>query len=197
LMKSEAKTKTASFDLAFYDRMAAVLNAWKHLGEIPLDKIPPHGMMEEITRLLYLESRLIDQRRLREWLDLFAADGAYWIPADVDYCDPRRTIAWEFNDRRRLEERVERLETGQAYSQIPPTRTVHLLSNIEGMLADDGLLHVLCNFHIPAQRGQDHQARSGWCGYIFRKENKRWKIVLKRVNLFDADQPQSNLSFTL
>ncbi len=196
-MSKKHATGTTQFDLGFYDRMAALLEKWKHLGEIPVDQIPSREVIDEITRLLYLEARLLDQHRLREWLALFSADGAYWIPADVDYRDPRHTIAWEFNDRRRMEERVERLETGQAYSQIPPTRTVHLLSNIEVMLAEDDTLHALCNFHIQTHRGHDTQSRCGWCGYVLRKENGHWKIVLKRVNLFDADLPQGNLSFTL
>jgi len=187
----------SSFDLAFYERIWHLLSEWKTLGDIPADRIPPREVTEAVTRLLYLEARLLDQRRLREWLTLFTHDGVYWIPADIDLRDPRTTVSWEFNDRRRLEERIERLETGRAYSQIPPTRTVHALSNIEVMTAESSHINVLCNFQIQTCRGSDTTPRCGWCGYVLRKENEHWKIVLKRVNLFDADLPQSNLSFTL
>ena len=64
-------------------------------------------------RLLHTEARLIDGLRLEAWLALFTEDCAYWIPADVTGADPARFVSWEFNDRRRLEERVERLEGGR------------------------------------------------------------------------------------
>lgn len=186
-----------SFDLAYYERIWHMVREWKTLGEIPADRIPSREVIDAVTRLLYLEARLLDQRRLREWLALFANDGAYWIPADIDIRDPRTTVSWEFNDRRRLEERIERLETSRAYSQMPPTRTVHALSNIEVMTAESASVNVLCNFQIQTRRGGDTTPRCGWCGYVLRHEANGWRIVLKRVNLFDADLPQSNLSFTL
>ncbi len=185
------------FDLIFYERVWNMIREWRTLGEIPAERIPPREITDEVTRLLYLEARLLDQRQLHKWLALFTDDCAYWIPADVDIRDPRTTVSWEFNDRRRLEERVERLETGRAYSQIPHTRTVHYLSNIEVMTVDNANVHVLCNFQIQTRRGEDATPRCGWCGYVLRREENDWRIVLKRVNLFDADMPQSNLSFTL
>jgi benzoate/toluate 1,2-dioxygenase beta subunit len=39
--------------------------------------------------------------------------------------------------------------------------------------------------------------RAGWNGYVLRREQAQWRIVLKRVNLLDADLPQHNNSFTL
>jgi len=188
---------TSYFDLAYYERVWNLIQGWRELGEIPPDRIPAREITDEVTRFLYLEARLLDQRRLQEWLALFTEDCAYWIPADVAVRDPRITASWEFNDRRRLEERIERLESGRAYSQIPHTRTVHYLSNIEVMTADDATVHVLCNFQIQTQRGMDTAPRCGWCGYVLRKQENRWRIVLKRINLIDADRLQSNLSFTL
>ncbi|MBV8111708.1 MAG: hypothetical protein JO012_18275, partial [Hyphomicrobiales bacterium] len=30
---------------------------------------------------LIQEARLLDERRFREWMELFAEDGTYWVPA--------------------------------------------------------------------------------------------------------------------
>ncbi|MGQ0622555.1 MAG: aromatic-ring-hydroxylating dioxygenase subunit beta [Panacagrimonas sp.] len=184
-------------DPAFYEQLWDVVSAWRTMGEVPLDRLPSRETCEEIHRLLFLEARLLDQNRLDEWLALYTDDCIYWIPADVEHRDPRITVSWELNDRRRLEERVERLATGRAYAQLPPTRTVHHLSNIEVITAGADEVHALCNFLIQTHRSGKIGARAGWCGYVLRRVDARWKIVLKRINLFDADLPQANNAFTL
>lgn len=187
----------ARLDPAFYTQLWETVRAWRAMGEIPAERLPARETCEAACRLLYLESRLLDQNRLDEWLSLYTDDCIYWIPADIEACDPRNTVSWELNDRRRLEERVERLATGRAYAQVPATRTTHHLSNIEVFHADTNTLHVLCNFLIQTHRVNEAGTRSGWLGYVLRRVEDRWRIALKRINLFDADLPQSNLSFTL
>ncbi len=185
------------FDLDYYDRVWRTVRAWGSLEEIPADRIPPPEEYHAVARLLYAEARLIDTGRLKEWLDLYTQDCAYWLPADNDLGDPTKIVSWEFNDRRRLEERVERLGTGRAYSQAPPTRSSHLYSNIEALTDGENGMHVLCSFLIQTNFAGHASNRAGWNGYILRKEGGRWRIVMKRINMYDADQPQENNSFTL
>jgi benzoate/toluate 1,2-dioxygenase beta subunit len=185
------------FDLDWYGRVWETVAAWRRLGEIPPERVPDPGDFDACCRLLHAEARLADRGDLDGWLALFTADCAYWIPTDVDGADPRKIVSWEFNDRRRLEERVERLKTGRAYSQEPASRMTHLYTNIEAMLAGDGEMHVLCNFLIQTNLLGRISQRAGWNGYVLRREQAQWRIVLKRVNLLDADLPQHNNSFTL
>jgi benzoate/toluate 1,2-dioxygenase beta subunit len=185
------------FDLAWYERLWRLIKSWRELGEIPEERLPSAADAAACTRLLHLEARLLDQERLEEWLALFTEDAAYWIPSDVELRDPRKTVSWELNDRRRLEERVERLATGTAYSQAPPTRLTHLYTNIEAMQAGPDAMHILCNFLIHTNFQGRVSQRAGWNGYVLRRVGAKWRIVLKRVSLFDADHPQNNNSFTL
>ena len=110
---------------------------------------------------------------------------------------PRAIVSWEFNDRRRLEERVERLATGRAFSQMPVTRTTHLYTNIEMLSAGADGMEVLCNFLIQTNLNGRPSQRAGWNGFLLRRTVEGWRIVLKRIGLFDADLPQDNNSFTL
>jgi len=100
--------------------------------------------VDEITRLLTLEARLLDQGTLAQenqralaqeayghWLALFADECAYWIPANIPAADPRQTVALEFHDRRRLLDRVARLGTGFAFSQSPASHTSRQWSGLE------------------------------------------------------------------
>lgn len=185
------------FDLAHYQSLLDLVQSWRSLGEIPAERLPGAAEYASACRFLYLEARLLDAARLPEWLDLYSDDCVYWLPTDVDGADPRVTVAWEMNDRRRLEERVERLGTGRAYSQAPPTRTTHLYTNIEAMTAGEGEMHVLCQFLIQTHLAGRISQRSGWNGYVLRRTATSWQIVVKRISLFDADLPQDNNSFTL
>ena len=189
--------KASYFDLDYYKRVWEIVKGWGQLNEIPAERLPSHEDYEAVVRLLYVEARLIDAGRLAEWIDLYTQDCAYWLPADADLGDPTKIVSWEFNDRRRLEERVERLGTGRAYSQAPPTRSSHLYSNIEAMTDGKDGMHVLCSFLIQTNFAGHPSSRSGWNGYILRREAGRWRIVLKRINMYDADLAQENNSFTL
>lgn len=185
------------FDLAYYHRMTDRVSSWLDLAEIPEDRLPTAADRAACERLLFVEARLIDRQQLATWLDLFTDDCGYWIPADIEARAPATVVSWEFNDRRRLEERVERLATARAFSQIPHTRTAHLYTNIEMMTAGAEEMDVLCTFLIQANLNGRVSQRAGWNGFILRRTAGGWRIVLKRVALYDADMPQDNNSFTL
>src|SRR5437870_4531515 len=51
--------------------------------------------------------------------------------------DPRREVTVYFDDRRRLEDRIYRLSTGKAWSQVPPSRTVRLVTNVEAFRTEE------------------------------------------------------------
>jgi benzoate/toluate 1,2-dioxygenase beta subunit len=185
------------FDLEYYRRAHAMVQRWRALTLIPDALTPSVEDRAACERLLNAEARLIDSGQLEQWLALYTHDCAYWLPTDVDGADPAKVVSWEFNDRRRLEERVERLATGKAFSQMPVTRTTHLYTNFEMMSTAPDEMEVLCNFLIQTNLAGRPSARAGWNGFLLRRTRDGWRIVLKRVGLFDADLPQDNNSFTL
>ena len=199
-MSADTATHPATpdyFDLAYYARVQALAQSWRALEHIPEDRLPSAADRAACERLLFTEARLIDSGRLEAWLDLYTEDCGYWVPTDVDGADPARIVTWEFNDRRRLEERVERLATGRAFSQIPVTRTTHLYTNLEMLTAGPDEMEVICNFLIQTNLSGRPSPRAGWNGFLLRRTQAGWRIVLKRIALFDADLPQINNSFTL
>lgn len=185
------------FDDGFYARAVAVSEEWRWMGAIPSDRLPDTADRAACERLLALECRLIDEDRLEEWLELFVPECLYWIPAEPVGRDPRRTVTLEIHDRRRLEDRVARLRTGFAYSQIPPSRTRHLLTNIEMWTAGADEIRARANFLIHAFRLEHHKTHAGWMGYALKRTGADWKIEIKQINLIDADYGQENITFTL
>ena len=176
----------------FYMWLMQIAQEWSHIGRPPSAQV-----QEECEQLLIREARLIDEGGFTEWLDLFTRECLYWIPATPGGGDPRREVSLEFHDRRRLEDRIARPRTGYAYSQIPPTRTRHLLTNIEVWTAGPQEVRARANFVIYTYRLGIHRAVPGWYGYVLRQENGSWKIAVKQINLIDSDQSQENNTFVL
>ncbi len=96
------------------------------------------GLQFEIEQFLYLEARLLDERRFDEWLLLFADDIHYWMPTrynrlsrelDKEISGPGEVANFD-EDKRSLGQRVFRINTGMAWAEDPPSRTRHLVCNV-------------------------------------------------------------------
>ena len=182
---------------AFYDWLVDVSADWNAVvrNDAKVDDV----MQGEISRLLATESRLLDQQAFAPWLDLFAPECAYWIPAAHPTPDPRTAITQEFHDRRRLMDRIARLGTGFAYSQSPPSRTARLLSGLEiwASTGRDDEWRARGTFLLAESRQGKNRLLAGWNGFVLRKTHDGLRIVVKQINLIDCDSPQGNNSFFL
>jgi len=176
---------------ALYERLTALDRMWRDLGAPATYEIE-----RECERLIKREARLLDDGEFELWLELFSRECIYWIPFGRGN-DPRCEVSAEFHDQRRLRDRVARLRTGAAFSQIPPTRICHLISNIEIFTGPDSAPAARANFVIQTSRNGVNRTLAGWCGYLFVNEHDAWKIALKQINLIDADEGQENNSFFL
>jgi biphenyl 2,3-dioxygenase beta subunit len=120
----------------------------------------------EVEDFLYYEARLLDERRFHAWLDLFTEDLVYWMPTRSNRL--REDIANEisqpdhlayFNDDlTMLKGRVARLDTDMAWAEDPPSRTRHIVSNVEVEPADtEAEIRVFSNFVVYRNRGETEQ----------------------------------------
>lgn len=170
----------STIDDRFYEKLIQDFSGWdKRIAEDP-------AVREQCRLLLEREARLLDEGRFEEWLELFAPQCVYWVPAKPGASDPRREVTVAFDDRRRLEDRIYRLRTGSAWSQAPASRTVRLVSNVE--VFENMMLR--SNFMLSEFRGGETRLWAGWCGYRL----KNGKIEVKQVNLIDCDQNLRNPS---
>ena len=84
------------------------------------------------------EARLLDERRFREWMALFADDGSYWVPSMPGQKSPHNQASLFYDDRDLMKTRIERLEHPRIHVQTPPSRTAHLVGNVVIEEADAG-----------------------------------------------------------
>lgn len=178
-------------DDRFYAELVRSFADWQQ----PEREIADPILRNSCRRLVEREARCLDQRHFDEWLSLYADECLYWAPATPGGGDPRREVAVAFDDRRRLEDRVFRLKTGTAWSQVPASRTVHLVTNLEAFATDDpAILMLRSNFLISEFRAGESRTLAGWYGHRIARRGKDWEIRVKQVNLTECDQNIRNPS---
>ncbi|SFQ47565.1 benzoate/toluate 1,2-dioxygenase beta subunit [Geopseudomonas sagittaria] len=107
---------------------------------------------EAVRDFLYQEARFLDDKDWESWLELYAQDAIFWVPAwdDNDELteDPQKEISLIWYGRRAgLEDRIFRIRTERSSASIPDTRTSHNINNIEIVEQDEGFCKVRFNWH--------------------------------------------------
>jgi len=162
-------------------------------------------ILREVEQFLYREARLLDERRFHEWLELFTDDVRYWMPGRsnrypkmskaIVILDPDRYTEEELSredelaimdeTKETLGRRIARLDTGMAWAEDPPSRTRHMLSNIEVEPGDAATeIKVYANFMVYRSRSETEQdfyvgARQD----VLRHVDGAWKIARRKIIL--------------
>jgi 3-phenylpropionate/cinnamic acid dioxygenase small subunit len=141
------------------------------------------------------EAWLLDERKFKEWLELFTDDVLYFMPRRKNV--PRREAHRELTplgdlaileeDKRYLQMRVARLDTGMAWAEDPPSRTRHMIGNLQAEPADNGEVQARTAFLVYRSHLEtDHQLLSGYREDVLRKVDDGWKVA-KRTIVLDAN----------
>ena len=143
-------------------------------------------MTDDVTRFIYKEARLLDERRFDEWYELFTEDGYYWVPLSPGQTDPLAHNSLAYEDKLLLKLRIERLRLPTAYSQKPQSRCLHVLQAPEVEKTETGYL-ARTPFIYTETRGEESQryAATAWHTLVMLEGQLRMR--LKRVDILNAD----------
>jgi benzoate/toluate 1,2-dioxygenase beta subunit len=149
--------------------------------------------LAEVADLLYEEARLLDERRFAEWLALYTDDAIYWMPARWGQQSIADEVSLFHDDHMTLRTRIGRLIHPRAHAQLPPSRTVHFITNVRiaGEAKDVLRAHSSCLFH--EFRAPDRTVLAALVEHHLRREEGRLRIAWKRVDLLECDQPHRSL----
>jgi 3-phenylpropionate/cinnamic acid dioxygenase small subunit len=149
----------------------------------------------ECEQFLIRETRLLDEGRFDEWLNLFTADAWYWVPSQPGQENPRDTISLMYDDRRLLETRVRRLASPRIYSQEPRSRTSRMIGNvtIEEVAPDGKACTIRSKFQLIEYRRETQRIFGGTCFHHLIHGEKGIQIAWKRVDLVNCDAPLEGL----
>ena len=143
---------------------------------------------DAVRDFLYREARYLDDKQWDQWLELYAPDAEFWMPAwdDADQLveNPQTEISliW-YGNRSGLEDRVFRIKTERSSASIPDTRTSHNLSNIELLEQGDGLCKLRFNWHTLSFRYKTVDSYFGCSFYTLDVRGENPLILAKKVIL--------------
>lgn len=162
-----------------------------------------YELQMDVERFLYDEAAVLDERRFHDWLDLMAEDVHYWMPIrrtrtrdqlDKEFTAPDE-MAFFDDDKEMLQMRVKKLDTGYSWSEDPPSRTRHLISNVR-VVETTGDEHTV-NSNFMLYRTRLTTEVDIWVGTrqdVLRKVNGSFQIAKRHIFLDQTTLTSKNLS---
>lgn len=159
--------------------------------------------LRRLEAFLYREARLLDHEQWDQWLALMAEDIHYWMPAIENRrrADKRGAYAPNqmsyFDDNLQdLSRRVTRFKQPSAWAEDPPTRHVHVVTNIEAFAADESGHHVVHSTFVNYRsRGDaDNDMLIGRREDLIRDSGADLKLVKRKIVITQAVLQAKNLN---
>lgn len=155
----------------------------------------PRDLWYELMQFYIREAWLLDDRKFRDWLDLFTDDVFYFMPRrrNVQRKDLDRELSEEGDlaifedDKTYLTMRVDRLDTGHAWAEDPPSRTRHVIGNLVVDPLPNGEVAAKTAFILYRSHHEtDENIFAGSRDDVLRQVDGEWKIA-RRVIVLDAN----------
>ncbi|HEP8939961.1 TPA: 3-phenylpropionate/cinnamic acid dioxygenase subunit beta [Pseudomonas aeruginosa] len=149
----------------------------------------------EVAAFLLREARLLDEDRWDEWLVMLSERIHYWMPGienrrREDVGGPYRAehMAYFDDGIRELRRRVARFKQPSAWAENPPTRNVHLISNIEVFAGEEeGEFIAHSCFVSIRSRGLDEEYQiSGRREDLLCREGDSMKLLKRKILIPNA-----------
>ena len=147
-------------------------------------------LQREVEQLLYRQAELLDAKQWQAWMDLFADDGVYWMPARSEQTEWESSPSIFIEDKLMMEIRKGRVTHPNAWSQAPLWETNHIVSHVALEEATPHHVVVRSRFHQMELRRDSIRHFGGRYRHTLRRgSDGRLSIVLQRVDLFNAQAP--------
>ena len=141
----------------------------------------------EVEQFLYLQAELLDDKQWQAWIDLFAADGTYWMPVAPEQTEWESSPSIFIEDKLMMEIRKGRVSHPNAWSQAPQWETSHLVSHVAIESAGADQIVVRSRFHMMELRRDVIRHFGGRYSHtLVRDAAGALKIRLQRVDLFNS-----------
>ena len=150
---------------------------------------------DDLIDFIYAEARMLDEGRYDEWLDLWLADGHYWMPLDYKQTDPHLVTSFLYEDMFMLKLRVERLNGARTFSQKPKSRCHHVIQRpfVDKLDNDDGDYVTNTSMHYVETRLDEQFLLALTATHELKRVNGELRIANKRVDLLNCDAAFGNI----
>lgn len=157
----------------------------------------------EVEQFYYEEAALLDGRCFEDWLSLLEPDVHYWMPIrrtvmavdlENEFTKPG-AMAFFDDDKAMLEARVKKLGTGSSWSEDPPSRTRHHITNIRVVAREGDELTAESNFHLYRTRLESDE--DFWMGRrcdVLRRVDGELRLAQRHIFLDHTVLQSRNMS---
>jgi biphenyl 2,3-dioxygenase beta subunit len=161
------------------------------------------ALQYSVEQFLYAEAALLDARKYREWLTLVAEDIHYWMPIrrtvtrndlEFEFTKPG-SMAYFDDDHELLEMRVKKLEASSAWSEDPPSRSRHFVSNVRVLGVEGDQITIDVCFHV--YRTRLNTEVDSWVGRrtdVLRRSGASFKLLKRHIFLDQTVIASKNMS---
>jgi 3-phenylpropionate/cinnamic acid dioxygenase small subunit len=149
--------------------------------------------------LVYLEARLIDEKRFDEWYELYAEDARYWMPLSRDQPPGEAHTSLFYEDKLLLKVRIERLRHPNAFSQQQPSFSQHVLQHpaLESGDPASGRCVIRTPFlYVEAQLDRQLMLAAVAYHHLVAVEGG-WRIHMKRIELLNRESALPSIQLLL
>ncbi|HEX6692031.1 MAG TPA: aromatic-ring-hydroxylating dioxygenase subunit beta [Burkholderiales bacterium] len=152
-------------------------------------------LWHRVQQFLFHEARLLDERRLQEWVSLYADDAEYWVPYAWGQESPKDHVSLFYETKSLLGMRIDRLERELSPLDSPMVRVNHYLTNVT--VEEGAELTARAQLLFVEYRRGEQRWFAGRATWRLRPRGESFLIAAKRVDLLNADQEQGHLRFTV
>jgi 3-phenylpropionate/cinnamic acid dioxygenase small subunit len=147
------------------------------------------SLQQQVEQFLFHQSELLDGKHWGGFIDLFAADGVYWMPVTADQTEWLDSPSIFAEDKRMMEIRMGRVTHPNAWSQAPQWGTSHLVGNVVLESISDEELRVRSRFQMVELRRDSLRHFAGTYRHTLKRQGDEFKIALQRVDLLNGQAP--------
>ncbi len=158
--------------------------------------LPQPGLLAEgdvqrqVEQFLYQQAELLDGKHWQAFIDLFDAQGVYWMPVTPEQTEWEGSPSIFAEDKLMMEIRKGRVSHPNAWSQAPMWETNHLVSHVAIESVTGSEIRVRSRFHMMELRRDNVRHFGGRYQHtLLRGADGSLRIKLQRVDLFNGQAP--------
>lgn len=181
------KRKAAAPKKAAGRRAARAAKPIRKVKSAAVARAAGRDTLHAVEQFLYRQAELLDTKRWQDYIDLFAADGIYWMPPEPSHTTWEGMPAIFAEDKNLMTVRVNRVLHPDAWSQRPLWGTNHVIGNImiEGE-KPNGDVVARSRFHMLELRRDDVRHFAGSYVHHLKRTPDGYRIKLQRVDMTNA-----------
>src|SRR5579862_6696055 len=147
------------------------------------------SLQEQVEEFLFHQAELLDTKNWQAYIDLFADQGVYWMPARLEQTEWLDSPSIFAEDRPLMTVRMGRITHPNAWSQAPLWETSHLVGNVVIEELTPAQIRVRSRFQVRELRRDSVRSFAGTYRHTLLRRGHDFRIELQRVDLMNAQAP--------